>query len=61
MADLNELKIPAAMRAVSEAIITLTDAVCADMLDEEYATGDDLSAGVRCRQIHAGREGQTGP
>jgi hypothetical protein len=37
MADLGELKIPAAMRAVAGAIIALTDEVCADLLDEEYA------------------------
>jgi hypothetical protein len=38
MADLGELKIPVAMRAVAEAIIALTDDVCADLLDEEYAS-----------------------
>ena len=38
MADLDELKIPTAMRAVAEAIIVLTDEVCADLLDEEYAS-----------------------
>ena len=38
MADLDELKIPKAMRAVSEAVIVLTDEVCADLLDEEYAS-----------------------
>ena len=37
MADLGELKIPAAMRAVAGAIIALTDEVCAGLLDEEYA------------------------
>ena len=37
MADLDELKIPKAMRAVAEAVIVLTDQVCADLLDEEYA------------------------
>jgi len=38
MADLDELKIPMAMRAAAEAIIVLTDEVCADLLDEEYAS-----------------------
>jgi hypothetical protein len=38
MADLDELKIPMAMRATSEVIIALTDAVCADLLDDEYAS-----------------------
>ena len=38
MANLGELKIPTAMRAVAEAIIVLTDEVCADLLDEEYAS-----------------------
>jgi Domain of unknown function (DUF6398) len=38
VADLDELKIPKAMRAVSEAVIVLTDEVCADLLDEEYAS-----------------------
>jgi uncharacterized protein DUF6398 len=37
MADLGELKIPAPMRAAAEMIISLTDGVCADLLDEEYA------------------------
>jgi Domain of unknown function (DUF6398) len=37
VADLGELKIPVAMRAVAGAIIALTDEVCADLLDEEYA------------------------
>ena len=37
MADLGELKIPAAMRPVAEAIIALTDQVCLELLDEEYA------------------------
>ena len=37
MADLGELKIPAAMRPVAEAIIALTDQVCPELLDEEYA------------------------
>ena len=37
MADLDDLKIPMAMRAVAGAIIALTDEVCADLLDEEYA------------------------
>ena len=37
MADLDELKIPTAMRPAADAIIALTDEVCADLLDEEYA------------------------
>jgi len=37
MADLDELKIPAAMRPTAEAIIALTDRVCTELLDEEYA------------------------
>ena len=37
MADLGELKIPAAMRPAAEAIIALTDQVCPELLDEEYA------------------------
>ena len=39
MADLGELKIPVAMRAAAETIISLTDGVCADLLDQEYASG----------------------
>jgi hypothetical protein len=35
--DLGELKIPAAMRPKAEAIIALTDQVCPELLDEEYA------------------------
>src|SRR6185437_6858456 len=38
MADLGELKIPVAMRAAAETIISLTDEVCADLLDQEYAS-----------------------
>ena len=38
VADLDELKIPKAMRAVQEAVIALTDEVCADLPDEEYAS-----------------------
>ncbi len=38
MADLDELRIPVAMRAAAGAIIVLTDEVCADLLDEEYAS-----------------------
>jgi len=34
MADLGELKIPVAMRAAAETIISLTDGVCADLLDQ---------------------------
>jgi Domain of unknown function (DUF6398) len=37
VADLGELRIPAAMRATTERVIGLTDQVCADLLDEEYA------------------------
>ena len=37
MADLSELKIPAAMHPAAEAIIALTDQVCPELLDEEYA------------------------
>ena len=37
MADLGDLRIPVAMRPTAEQVIALTDAVCADLLDEEYA------------------------
>src|SRR5690348_6088068 len=37
VADLDELKIPKAMRPVAEAIILITDEVCAQLLDAEYA------------------------
>jgi hypothetical protein len=37
MADVGELKIPAAMRPVAEPIIALTDHVCLESLDDEYA------------------------
>jgi Domain of unknown function (DUF6398) len=37
MTDLGDLRIPVTMRAVTEQVIALTDAVCADLLDEEYA------------------------
>ena len=37
MADLGDLRIPAAMRSTAEQVIELTDKVCADLLDEEYA------------------------
>ncbi len=37
MADLGELKIPAGTRPAAEAIIALTDHVCHELLDEEYA------------------------
>jgi hypothetical protein len=30
------LQIPAAMRSAAEQVIALTDAVCADLLDEEH-------------------------
>jgi hypothetical protein len=38
MADPGELKIPAATQPAAEAIIALTDQVCAELLDEEYAS-----------------------
>ena len=37
MADLDELKIPKAMRPVAEDIIAITDEICAKLLDAEYA------------------------
>ena len=37
MADLGDLRIPVAMRPTAEQIIALTDRVCAELLDEEYA------------------------
>ena len=37
MAELDELKIPKAMRPVAEDIILITDEVCAKLLDAEYA------------------------
>ena len=37
VADLDELKIPKAMRPVAEAIIVITDEACAKLLDAEYA------------------------
>lgn len=37
VADLGDLRIPVAMRATAEQVIKLTDAACADLLDEEYA------------------------
>ena len=37
MAELDELKIPKAMRRVAEDIIEITDGVCATLLDVEYA------------------------
>jgi hypothetical protein len=37
VADLGELRIPVAMRPTAEHVIGLTDKVCADLLDEEYA------------------------
>lgn len=43
MVDLDELKIPKVMRPAAEAIIALTDRVCAELLDEEYA---DLARSV---------------
>jgi hypothetical protein len=43
MADLGELKIPAATRPAAEAIIPPTDQVCLGLLDDEYA---DLARNV---------------
>jgi len=37
VADIDELKIPTASRAVAEEIIEITDAVCGKLLDAEYA------------------------
>ena len=37
MTDLGDLRIPLAMEPVAKQVIALTDAVCADLLDEEYA------------------------
>jgi hypothetical protein len=37
VADLGDLKIPVAVRPAAEAIIALTDRVCPELLDEEYA------------------------
>jgi len=37
MAELGDLKIPAATRPAAEAIIGLTDQVCPELLDDEYA------------------------
>jgi hypothetical protein len=37
VADLGDLRIPVAMRPIAEQVIKLTDQVCADLLDEEYA------------------------
>ena len=37
MADLGELKVPVAMRSVAGVIIALTDEMCAELLDQEYA------------------------
>jgi hypothetical protein len=37
MADLGDLRIPVAMRPVAEQVIARADAVCGDLLDEEYA------------------------
>jgi len=46
VADLGELRIPVAMRTTAEEVIALTDKVCADLLDEEYA---DLARQVTAR------------
>jgi hypothetical protein len=37
MAELDELKIPRATRPVAEGIIEITDGVCGEFLDAEYA------------------------
>jgi hypothetical protein len=37
VADLGDLRIPAAMRPTAEQVIKLTDQVCTSLLDEEYA------------------------
>jgi hypothetical protein len=37
VADLDELKIPKAVRPVAEEVITITDEVCGKLLDAEYA------------------------
>ena len=37
MTDLGDLRIPVPMRPVAEQVIELTDAVCADLLDDEYS------------------------
>jgi hypothetical protein len=37
MTDLGALRIPAPMRRTAEQVIALTDKVCAELLDEEYA------------------------
>jgi len=37
VADRSELKIPLAVRPAAEAIIALTDRICPELLDAEYA------------------------
>ena len=37
MTDLSDLRIPVALHPAAAQVITLTDRVCADLLDEEYA------------------------
>src|SRR5260370_31409979 len=37
MAEAGELRVPGAVRPAAEAIIALTDQVCPELLDEEYA------------------------
>jgi hypothetical protein len=37
VAELDELKIPKAVRPVADEVITITDEVCAELLDAEYA------------------------
>jgi hypothetical protein len=46
MTDLGELKIPAAARSAAESVISLTDKICLELLDEEYA---DLARHVVAR------------
>ena len=37
MTDIGDLRIPTAMRPAAEKVIALTDAACAELLDQEYA------------------------
>jgi hypothetical protein len=37
MIDLDELRVPKAVRLVADEIVAITDAVCRAVLDEEYA------------------------
>jgi hypothetical protein len=43
MIDLDELKVPKAVRLVAGEIVAITDVVCRAVLDEEYA---DLTRGA---------------